>query len=666
MYPNTQKFTWRTYSPLVQRRLDYFFISCPLQSAVTEADIKSAPGTDHSAISLHIDTFPERSRGPFHWRFNTGLINDNVFMSELKLNIIAWKNEYHNKDDSVGLWEFIKFKIRQFSIKFSKQKVAKSKQEIKQLEDEISVLESSLKSTDPQNEHERLIFLRQKLNKFYDNITEGIILRSRVKWYEEGEKSTKYFLNLENRNKTKSSIRKLFINGNNVIGEDKIWKNLKDFYTDKYSRKINVSEIECLNYLNDFKIPSLSNDEAQICEGPLTLNEILLALNSMENNKCLGNDGIPKELYLALFDLVGPFLCGCLNKAYERGKLSPSQRQAVVTLIQKPGKDCRLIKSWRPISLLNVDVKILSKVLSARMTKILPKLIHDDQSAFVSGRFIGEPIRLVSDIMEYVDKENSSGVLFAADFAAAFDSIDYVFMLQTLKKYGFGTSFINWVKLLHTDLVSCVMNNGFSTGYFSLSRGTRQGDPLAPYLFILIIEVLATAVRQNVNIQRIKIGKKEIKQCIYADDTTYFLNNLDSFNFLKSEIDKFSSFTSLYVNWEKSEAAWLGLENTSSRFHPGCKWVNLTTDAIRILGIMFTYNNALSKHLNFVKILEKYKMCLNMWKSKQLTIYGRAEIVRALAFPKLLYVCNMMDPPKDFISKVKSIMVNFVWNGKRP
>ena len=158
--------------------------------------------------------------------------------------------------------------------------MAQSKQEIKQLEDEISVLKASLKSKDPQNEHERLIFLRQKLSKFYDNITEGILLRTRVKWYEEGEKSTKYFLNLENRNKTKSSIRKLIINGNVVIGEDKILKNLKDFYTDKYSRKINVSEIECLNYLNDFKIPSLSNNEAQICEGPLTLNEILLALNS--------------------------------------------------------------------------------------------------------------------------------------------------------------------------------------------------------------------------------------------------------------------------------------------------------------------------------------------------------------------------------------------------
>ena len=106
-----------------------------------------------------------------------------------------------------------------------------------------------------------------------------------------------------------------------------------------------------------------------------------------------------------------------------------------------------------------------------------------------------------------------------------------------------------------------------------------------------------------------------------------------SFNFLKSEIEIFIIyFLIIYVNWEKSEAAWLGLEKTSSCLHPGCKWVNLTTHAIRILGIMFTYNTALSKHLNFVKILEKYKMCLSMWKSRQLTIYGLAKLLEHWLF----------------------------------
>ena len=99
------------------------------------------------------------------------------------------------------------------------------------------------------------------------------------------------------------------------------------------------------------------------------------------------------------------------------------------------------------------------------------------------------------------------------------------------------------------------MNNGHSTGYFNLSRGARQGDPLAPYLFILIIEMLATVVRENNDIKRVIIGDMEVKQCLYADDTTYFLKDITSFQHIMKVLNQFSKFTSLKVNYDKSEAA---------------------------------------------------------------------------------------------------------------
>ena len=167
--------------------------------------------------------------------------------------------------------------------------------------------------------------------------------------------------------------------------------------------------------------------------------------------------------------------------------------------------------------------------------------------------------------MNYTNNDNPDGILFAADFAAAFDSIDYIFMIEALKKFGFNSNFIQWIKLLHTDLSSSVMNNGYSTGYFKLSRGTKHGDPLAAYLFILIIEVLATVVSKNKKIKGIIVGDKEIKQCLYADDITYFLKDIDSFYELKEVIKLFSFHTSLYVNYEKSEIAQLG-QNKDSQF----------------------------------------------------------------------------------------------------
>ena len=172
----------------------------------------------------------------------------------------------------------------------------------------------------------------------------------------------------------------------------------------------------------------------------------------------------------------------CLDTCYKERGLTASQKQAVITLT-KPGKDICQLKAWRPISLLNVDYKILSKILATRLNKVLPSLIGEEQSAFVRGRYIGEPLRLISDIITYSEQQNKSGILFAADFEAAFDSIDYQFMLEILKKYGFSEYFVNWISIMHTDPESCVMNDGSSTGYFQLNRGTCQGNPIAPYLF---------------------------------------------------------------------------------------------------------------------------------------------------------------------------------------
>ena len=134
-------------------------------------------------------------------------------------------------------------------------------------------------------------------------------------------------------------------------------------------------------YIKDINAPSLSADEQTICEGRLTLKEIYEALSNLLSNKTPGNDGLSRELYLAFFDLLGNEVPASLNYSYQLGELSNSHRQAAVTLAEKKGKDKRYIKNWRPISLLNVDTKILSKVLASRLKKVINTLISPDQTA---------------------------------------------------------------------------------------------------------------------------------------------------------------------------------------------------------------------------------------------------------------------------------------------
>ena len=166
------------------------------------------------------------------------------------------------------------------------------------------------------------------------------------------------------------------------------------------------TEQECFEYLAKFSNPQLSENDKAICEGKLTLQNIWEALNRTKNGETPGNDGLTKECYVCFFEEMGSLLLKSLFHSHAAGELSTSQKQAVITIIEKKGKDERLVKNWRPISLMNVDVKIASKALSFTLKQVLPNLINYDQTAYMKGRFIGESIRLIHDILYHTEQEN--------------------------------------------------------------------------------------------------------------------------------------------------------------------------------------------------------------------------------------------------------------------
>ena len=136
---------------------------------------------------------------------------------------------------------------------------------------------------------------------------------------------------------------------------------------------------------------------------------------------------------------------------------------------------------------------------------MLHEIIHFDQSTFVKGGTIFDAIRTTDDAIEHTMNRDISGILVAIDFEKAFDSLNFEFLLRVLHAFNFGPSFIKWVRVLYNKASSCVMNNGFTSGPFSLSRRVRQGDPLSPYLFMLASEILVLTIRNDNFIQGIRI-----------------------------------------------------------------------------------------------------------------------------------------------------------------
>ena len=121
----------------------------------------------------------------------------------------------------------------------------------------------------------------------------------------------------------------------------------------------------------------------------------------------------------------------------------------MITLIEKKEKDRTFLENWRPISLVNVDAKIMSKVIASRIKNVLPSIIHYNQTGYVKDRYIVETIRSIFDTMEFTDSENVPGLMIFIDFQKAFDSAEWDFILGCLEAFNFGPDFIQWIKTFY-------------------------------------------------------------------------------------------------------------------------------------------------------------------------------------------------------------------------
>ena len=190
--------------------------------------------------------------------------------------------------------------VKRYPIDKAKERISKRNK----LELRVKKLEGLL-STDSQGIAKKYYDSKQELESIYSYITEGIIMRSKTDWYEHGEKSTKYFLNLEKRNKAKLHIRKIITDDLRETSDPEIiMSNLKKFYGTLYKSRSHKTKSECLSYLDSLGIPKLSEDEKNLCEGKLTVKECWDALNSMGANKSPRNDGLSKEFYICFFKKI--------------------------------------------------------------------------------------------------------------------------------------------------------------------------------------------------------------------------------------------------------------------------------------------------------------------------------------------------------------------------
>ena len=369
------------------------------------------------------------------------LLEDDDFIAGVKEYIHLSLNQSGGFDPSMK-WEFLKCQIRSYCITYSIKKNKERTKVEKKLEKDLDILENEYHK---QPSSSLLKIIKDKedmMTQLYEQKIKGAMFRSKVKWIEEGEKPTKYFFDLEKRNFNKKTISSLTSENGIITNQNQILNEIYIFYKNMYVSS-NPPPVEQDNIFFPLDYESkASRDDFQNCEGLISVDECYTGLREMKNGKSPGCDGFPSEFYMHFWNEIGQVLVDSLNHGFGNGCLSDSQRRGLISLIPKPHKDLLDLNNWRPISLLNVDYKLISKCLTNRLKTVLPKLIHNDQTGFLKDRFIGENIRLVLDLINFTDLNNIPGHLLLIDFKSAFDKLEWNFIWKTLEYFNFGPQFI--------------------------------------------------------------------------------------------------------------------------------------------------------------------------------------------------------------------------------
>ena len=359
------------------------------------------------------------------------------------------------------------------------------------------------------------------------------------------------------------------------------------FYEKLYTSK-NINDVDIDNYISNIEIPSLSHVDKEYCDEFPTLEECRDAVFNMKANKSPGLDGIPSEFYKCMWDSIKTVFYDALKEIYDRNEMSFSQRLSVISLLHKKD-DKKLLKNYRPLSLSNIDYKVIAFCFARRLQKILGKLIIVEQSAYVQGRYIGENARTILDIFEYCENYDHEGILLFLDFEKAFDSVEWNFLFQTLKKINFGDKFIKWMNILYTKPMFQIKNNGWISKTCHMTRGIRQGCPISAILYLFVAEILAIEIRSNNQIEGFLCQNlpKEIKSVQHADDLTLALKNIKSVENAVETIDVFCRHAGSKININKTECILLG--NLKGRFE-NIHGIKVNTTVIKCLGIYIGHN----------------------------------------------------------------------------
>ena len=622
-------------TPLGGNRLDLILTSAKISLAKGDSRIiiMDRGFSDHDMVTAGLEIGGREPRGNNVWKLNKNLLNIPEVEGEIR-NILE-KTE-------VG-WGVKKREIRGRLIWWGREIAKRQKEEIREIVRMIKIMTYY----GLEQNREEVASLEEKLGK---KIEEKIQYKKQEEKYGEwlANNSMKGIFDFKNKNIESNNLTSVFDrNGVETTDRKTALEEVYLAYSNLFKRdgKLIDNTWECENKINAETRTGL--------ERGFETEEIREAIKNLRGNKAPGIDGLTIEFYKKFKNEVAEYLLNFFEDI-RRGEVKEGFNTGLITLLYKGKGDKREISSWRPITCLNVDYKILSKVLSNRMRDIMPQLVGLGQTCSLKNRRREDAVWEATLLQKIIKERQWESLWAGIDQERAFDRVDHDFLFKLLQSYGFGNLFVDTIKTMNKEAKSVIKLEGDLSKPFRIERGVRQGCCLSPLLYVLVIELLLSRLRREDKIVGLKFWGESIKVRAYADDVLLIVKDKRSLDVALKLWGDFNRFSGGKINETKS---WIKAFNARESKIGYEKWKFV--ENIEYLGVSLGGRPIWSG-----KFLAEAKEIVKDWEGAPQSLKARTTITNTVLIPTLIAENKFKHLRKKGLKKIEKVLFKFIWEDR--
>ena len=553
-------------------------------------------------------------------------------------------------------------------VSWSKDKIGNVRKKIKDLREKLGELRN-IGLLDTDNE---VHSVKKELEEMLHREEIWWKQRSRITWLKEGDRNTRYFHLKASWRAKKNKIKKLKKNDGSTTMNKKEMKEIsRSFFQQLYTKDDNLNPVNLLNMFHE-KISEQMN--ADLIK-PFTDEEISDALFQIGPLKAPGPDGFPARFLQRNWGLLKGEVIAAVRNFFEDEVMQEGVNDTVIVMIPKKNL-AEDMKDFRPISLCNVVYKVVAKCLVNRMRPMLQEIISEAQSAFIPGRLITDNALVAFECFHSIKnckRENQNFCALKLDLSKAYDRVDWEFLNGVMERLGFCDKWRRWIMVCVTSVRYSVRFNGELLDPFAPTRGLRQGDPLSPYLFLLIADGLSNILERYKTdglIQPIRICRATpgISHLLFTDDSLLFFKaEVEQARRIKDDLNLYENSTGQLINpskcsllfsefcpQERQDEIKSALQVHSSTFEE--KYLGLPTPDGRM------------KAEQFQPINDKLSKRMSDWNEKYMSSGAKEVLIKSVAQALPTYIMGVFKMTDKFCDDYTRMVCNFWWghdNGER-